>query len=57
MLKNHVGACSEDEHVWCAIRLHEEVQICARCGQIEEWQLSDASETEELETELVAGCQ
>ncbi len=57
MLENHVGVCSEHEHDWCAIPLHEEAQICARCGQIKESQISNASETEGLETEIVACCQ
>jgi hypothetical protein len=57
MLENHAGVCSEHEHDWCAIPLHEEAQICARCGQIEESQIYGASETEELETDLVACCQ
>lgn len=54
MLENHVGDCSEHEHDWCTIPLHEDAQICARCGQIKESQLSDTSETEDLEAEFVA---
>jgi hypothetical protein len=57
MLENHIGVCLEHEHEWCAIPLHEEAQICARCGQIKESQLSEASQTEDLETELVACCE
>jgi hypothetical protein len=57
MLENHVGVCLEHDHDWCAIPLHEEEQICARCGQIKEGQISDSSETEDLEAEIVACCQ
>jgi Fe2+ or Zn2+ uptake regulation protein len=51
MLENHVGVCEENEHDWCAIPLHEEAQICARCGQIKESQLSEVPENEDLDKE------
>jgi hypothetical protein len=54
MLENRISVSSEHEHDWCAIPLHEEAQICARCGQIQESQIADASETDNLETEFFA---
>lgn len=42
MTENHVGICSEHEHDWCAIPLHEDEQICAKCGEITRSQTSDS---------------
>jgi hypothetical protein len=33
-MENHIGVCLDHEHDWCAIPLHEDAQICARCGEI-----------------------
>jgi hypothetical protein len=54
MLENHAGVCLEHEHNWCAIPLHEDAQICAKCGQIRESHLSDFCDTEDFEIESVA---
>lgn len=49
MMDNHVGVCLDHEHDWCDIPLHEDAQICARCGEIRHPQISEASsETTDL---------
>ncbi len=52
MLENPVGVCLEHEHEWCAIPLHEDAQICARCGEIREPQTSDSYDTQGPEIEF-----
>lgn len=44
-----VSVCSDHEHDWCAIPLHEDAQICAKCGEIMQPAASDSSEIVELE--------
>lgn len=42
MAENHVGICSEHEHDWCPIPLHEDEQICAKCGEIMRTETADS---------------
>ena len=51
MIENHAGVCLDHEHDWCSIPLHEDVQICAKCGEIKEPPLSDPSEASDPQTD------
>jgi hypothetical protein len=35
--------CLDHEHDWCAIPLHEDAQICARCGEIRQPEIANSS--------------
>ena len=52
-MENYIGVCLEHEHDWCVIPLHEDAQICARCGEIMPTQITDALEATEQLAELV----
>ena len=54
MMEKYIGVCLDHEHDWCAIPLHEDAQICARCGEIRQSQMSDSSEAMDELFELVA---
>ena len=52
-MEKYIGVCLEHEHDWCVIPLHEDEQICARCGEIMQTQMTDAFEAADRLTELV----
>lgn len=49
MMEIHDSSCLDHKHDWCAIPLHEDAEICAKCGEIRQPQPSDSPETLELE--------
>lgn len=53
MMENHVCVCLEQDHDWCAIPLHEDAQICAKCGEIRQPLTAELSEIAELEDDLL----
>jgi hypothetical protein len=53
-MENYIGGCSEHEHDWSVIPLHEDAQICARCGKIMQTQETDDFEATDRLTEIVA---
>jgi hypothetical protein len=52
-MESYIGSCSEHEHEWCVIPLHEDAQICARCGKIIPTQETDDFEETARLTEIV----
>ena len=52
-MDKYIGVCLDHEHDWCVVPLHEDAQICARCGEIMQTQMTDAFEAADRLTELV----
>ncbi len=50
----YIESCLDHEHDWCEIPLHEDAQVCARCGKIMQTQETDGFEEADQLTEIVA---
>jgi hypothetical protein len=55
MMDNPIGSCLDHEHDWCVIPLHEDAEICVKCGEIRHPETADSSEAIEIGAELM-GC-